>query len=1068
MLRVRPWLVVAIAAGAIGLYLVMSHLASRIDSPPEDHPTARRTHLPRGPRTRTSRQKEAGREDEAATHAPTLVRIDLDGWVEIAGRVLTPDGMPLAGAEVACVTQGGTDRRTTNEEGSFIFGDRPDEFVLCADHPEHARTTYGPFSLEADQALRDIEIRMADGGFISGTVTDEHGALIEGAHLDFHFRAEVEDGVHELIAEVLEPATYCVSDAAGNYTSPPLRAGTYTVIANHDHYLPGAERTAHVKTLETTGGIDLVMKDGVTISGWVLDWDGNGFPRVEVEAFAVDKKVRYAQYGGREAVTDDDGAFVLRGLEPGAHNLIVSLYAHFLYRTACSAPAEGIEIKVPAPPRIKGRVVDKLPGQPVERFRVGVTYGLSWDRFGPEEHPDGRFELVCDAGECWVQVYFAPGYAPALLKGLRPIDGAEPEEILVELVRGATLTFHVTSAEDGSAVAEASVSWEAGWAENPTDADGKCVAVNVPPGQHEFEFDHFDFALKHVVVEVTDQESERDVNVVLDKGLTIRGRVVTKAEGGPVPKALVMLAYPDLLSMMYGEGCAFKSNPSLFELHTWTDERGLFKIENVTLEEYALYVWHEGYVPFKKVTRFSEDSEEELLVEMTAGGRIVGTVTTADGAPITEAEVRELVCGDVSSYWTDAQGKYVVPAVEPGLRQLEIRTPRATVTRNVLVREGEDTRLDVVLDGAAIFGKVTRAGKPVKGLEVHAMACPTSFARPEGVSASAKTDEEGRYRIEGLLPGYYGVGVTELVCLCQSDVWREVHVGNQDLHLDFEFEGNAVTGVVRMPNGEPASRTAVSLQPSADDADRLAGLLRAYHTDAHKAWTDNQGVFRIEGVTPGPYHLVVAKEGYAIQVVPVEKREGEDAAPPVTLARDATVVATVRLPEDETAEYLQLTVGDEEGRLIREDEFVRIDPQTRQCHIYGLAPGRYTVVAWADVSPFPCHQDIVVRQAGTTEVELLFKKGSQLGVIVIDDRGAPLSDSEVVLDPGGRASLAVKLARASPTDGDGSATFQHIPDGEYTVRVRCEGYEDVALPVRIAGRDEEVTTVLKPKTGEDQ
>jgi protocatechuate 3,4-dioxygenase beta subunit len=902
------------------------------------------------------------------------------------------------------------------------------------------------------------------------------GPASGGARVSFQFRPARQGGTHELIAKALTAKplgipTDCVSDAEGNYTSPPLRAGAYTVSAEHEQYLPGEERTAQVRAPDTASGVNLVMRDGVSISGRVLDWDGKGFAGVRLEAEASDEKVRYAPYGwcsGRQVFTDD-GTFVLRGLEKGEHRLIVSLDVDALCRTACSAPAQGFEIRVPAPPRIKGRVVDKLTGDPVEEFVVWSDKGR--DRSGyTKEHPDGRFELICEPGECGVKVESAPGYAPAVVEGFRPIDGAKPEEILVELVRGTTLTFHVTSAEDGSAVAEAGVSWEDGYVENGTDAGGKCVAANIPAGRHEFEFNHPDFALKHVVVEIGGQEDEREINVVLDKGLTIGGRVVASEDGTPVPKALVMLTHADMLPMMYGEGWAYKSNNDPFDLCTWTDERGAFTIEHVTLEEYGLYVWHEGYVPFRKVMRFSEGSEEELLVEMTSDGRIVGTVTTADGDPVAEAEVRELGIS-LASCWTDAQGKYALSNVEPGTCRVQIETPRARITRSVLVREGEETRLDVVLGGAAIFGKVTREGKPEGGVQVCASPRPTSFASADGVSVRSKTDEEGVYRIDSLPPGDYGItfdwgsswGLGGFGGAMGDDTEKEVRLGDQDLRLDIELGCSSVTGVVRMPNGDPASKTVVTLLPGADGGDRLAGLVRAYHMDAHTAWTDRDGAFHIEGVAPGLYHLIVAKEGYAIQVLPVEKREGKDVTDlAVTLARDATVLATVRLPEGASAEYVRLAIADEEGRLIREDQFVRVSPETGQCRVCGLASGRYTVVAWADVFA-PCRQDITVAEDGTTEVELHFEKGRQLRVALTDDLDAAVPDAQVVLDPGGDPSLAVKLAQSGVTDEDGRTAFESVADGDYTLRVRREGYEDASVPVHVAGSDGEATVTLRPR-----
>jgi hypothetical protein len=72
-------------------------------------------------------------------------------------------------------------------------------------------------------------------------------------------------------------------------------------------------------------------------------------------------------------------------------------------------------------------------------------------------------------------------------------------------------------------------------------------------------------------------------------------------------------------------------------------------------------------------------------------------------------------------------------------------------------------------------------------------------------------------------------------------------------------------------------------------------------------------------------------------------------------------------------------------------------------------------------------------------------------------------DAQVVLDPGGDPSLAVKLAQSAVTDEDGRTAFEGVADGDYTLRLRRDGYADASVPVHVAGSDGEATVTLHPR-----
>jgi len=172
--------------------------------------------------------------------------------------------------------------------------------------------------------------------------------------------------------------------------------------------------------------------------------------------------------------------------------------------------------------------------------------------------------------------------------------------------------------------------------------------------------------------------------------------------------------------------------------------------------------------PLLSVIRRSKQlAPEPLTLEvhfmLHSGGWLAGTVRDDEGRPVAGASVIGERTGERPfSTTTDARGTYVFA---PGTRgdsrwRVHVEAPRRmpTAPRDVALPARGESRLDFVIrSGFAIAGQVHGVdGRPAAGALVFA----TREVEPK-LSGQARTDADGRYRIEGLSAAKYSVRVAE-------------------------------------------------------------------------------------------------------------------------------------------------------------------------------------------------------------------------------------------------------------------------------------------------------------------
>jgi hypothetical protein len=126
------------------------------------------------------------------------------------------------------------------------------------------------------------------------------------------------------------------------------------------------------------------------------------------------------------------------------------------------------------------------------------------------------------------------------------------------------------------------------------------------------------------------------------------------------------------------------------------------------------------------------------------------------------------------------------------------------------------------------------------------------------------------------------------------------------------------------------------------------------------------------------------------------------------------------------------------------------------------------VAATADCAPI--REEVILQPGKSSILDLDFVPGHELGVTVLDDKGAPLPGAQVLLDPGADVALATSLTCGllapeeafTQTDDDGLVRLEHVADGEYSVWALVPGYEPASATVTINGDEQEVRVTVKP------
>ncbi|HET6202560.1 MAG TPA: carboxypeptidase-like regulatory domain-containing protein [Planctomycetota bacterium] len=710
--------------------------------------------------------------------------------VAVEGRVSDSAGGPVEGARVAG-TLGGDPAAlvvtATGKDGSFRLSlparETPRagtaEVVLLASAEGFAPTLVHGMRPAWNRALQVGAIALLRPGSVEGKVLGPDGEPARDADV----RATPQ-GPWASLAPVLGWGPTAVrTDAAGAFRLGGIPPGGVRVAASLEGLLGATRDDLLVAEGKTSGGVELLLREGAFVAGSALDDSGRP---------VAGAQVRFAPGGGdrtKTGVSDGSGRFRLGPLAPEEEGILSAWNeaACSLEVPAKSGP-EAYELRLSVRTVLAGRVLEAAGGRPIPKAAVrlekprGLRPGSDaaprpnqpWS--AASESPStsdgtGAFSIPLSSSGWYRVLACAEGFGAARSDWVRVQGGAASAEAVVRLDRGRRIAGRVVSSS-GSAVPRAEVS-----ARGPTGAEvpvdgvpavnGRFEIGGLRPGNYRLtawapglEGDRRDV----LVPEGTDPDP---VEIVLRAASGIAGLVVLPS--APPRGSLAVLARARSGSTT---GMAFAGPEGRFEIVPLPP--GPYRVEArfLPLERNSSSAWQAhaaGLFPTKPGSRVAEVTVPEggvaevvLEANPAAAPRIFGTVRRA-GQPLDGVEIRAQGKGGSSSGFqrsarTGGDGAYELWLPLEGSFEVQAReteAPAPSATRMVEAASGTDQEVSFDLVSGEIRGAAAADdGGPVANL--HARLSWRGRRDGHGPGSSRKGESgNGRFAFRGLPPGSY-------------------------------------------------------------------------------------------------------------------------------------------------------------------------------------------------------------------------------------------------------------------------------------------------------------------------
>jgi Zn-dependent protease len=322
-----------------------------------------------------------------------------------------------------------------------------------------------------------------------------------------------------------------------------------------------------------------------------------------------------------------------------------------------------------------------------------------------------------------------------------------------------------------------------------------------------------------------------DLGVVrLTPGRVVEG-VVRDEQGLPVAGAEV-LVHPSETGELLAAGRAI------------SDSAGRFVVSNAPARVRSMAVRAAGFAD-----QVSAGLRGSWALDR--GGSIEGSVVAEDGTPVPGAIVQ---VGDRQTT-TDERGQFRHLTLTPGDTVLLARTPTGSIvgSARVVVVSGLVRSITIrARRSAAIAGRVTDqlTGRAVAGALIHIYQGTSFTLSPTTVSFASSSDGNGRFTLNGMLPGLYTVEAARLGYTRSARPEVRLAAGS-DAAIAISLVPEArIAGRVVDDRGQPiAGATIVAMHPN--PLEQVARVLRAGRAQTNTAVSDATGRFVLRGLAAG-------------------------------------------------------------------------------------------------------------------------------------------------------------------------------------------------------------------------
>jgi uncharacterized GH25 family protein len=374
-----------------------------------------------------------------------------------------------------------------------------------------------------------------------------------------------------------------------------------------------------------------------------------------------------------------------------------------------------------------------------------------------------------------------------------------------------------------------------------------------------------------------------DLRVVLHPGRTAFGLVID-GRRRPVAGAEVSLR-PTLPADLLARAWELR-NPE--RIPATTGASGRFEMKNLPAGTFDLTVRARGFAPITvpALAIPADKGTTDLgTVQLAPGGSIRGLVVDPQGEPIADAEVQTAGAdrdgllfrggrpGDVGAAGavTAADGSFTLEDLAPGVALDVIVThPGYGPGGAPGVAVPSEAPIRIVLQPVSrVSGHVLGPdGKPVAGASVALNESPRRlggafFQAPSRHLHEGVTDDEGAFVFADVAPGPFQMSASAPGHQRAELRGLEVKPGQDLSGIAIQLPAGAtVEGRVTSTEGKPLADAQVVVADAAVNG--IAGF------SPFRGETDDDGQYRIEGISPGPHTLAATAEGYRRAVRDVE------------------------------------------------------------------------------------------------------------------------------------------------------------------------------------------------------
>lgn len=660
---------------------------------------------------------------------------------------------------------------------------------------------------------------------------------------------------------------------------------------------------------------------------------------------------------------------------------------------------------------------------------------------------------------------------------------SEPEPVVIRLAQGARVEVTVTD-EDGAPLAGASV-----WSEDLSQAsrddtethprdletakDGKVTLRGVSPGWTSVSASKPGYAASARTLSVAAGTTLHTTTLTLRRGVVVRGEV--RDERG------VAIANAKIRSTRAG-GWGGNNAGGAKAQHATSDAQGKFTFPGLPAGKYVLHADDGEHAPASsKQFTITTTPVEGVVIVMSAGAMIAGTVVDGQKAPVGYASVRLASAASgtggatmqLRSATADAKGAFVIRGLTREKVQLRAESDAASSHPVDVDLETKATAREVtlVLDVTGTISGIVvdQTGKPIAEANVQAFVdiFKSSETRPRwdggdsnalAMSAPAGTtsDGAGNFTLRGLPDGDFRVWANRPGA-ANTDNWGQngitAKTGAKDLRVVLSAPGRII-GKLRREDGA-APRFAL----------------------AQRGWTPatpvREGEIAIEDVEPGSHdvtfrsiefaqvtkHDIEVKPGATVDIGTITVPKGRTLSGRVVDGKGQPIAnAKVKLG-------LLLVSAAEEDATSVEDPEEAAGARTTSTDSNGgfRLPGVNSKLTRIVATHPERGASLAVEvPAGTTDIAnlalTLHGYGSVAGVVTY--KGKPLAQTGITAAIKGGAALMAQ------TNDAGEFTFDKVPEGRVQLTVMrmqmMKMHSHVSEATVVAGQKTQANIAIVP------